>query len=86
MTEVNTRQMTYTEHGNYMRVFRLALVRLPVTGTTDQEDKRPLFLATRLFLPASKTDTISILKQRLSDWINLYLGIFETKHNPLFVS
>lgn len=61
--------MAHTEHGNYMRIFRLALLKLaPVPDTP------PLFLATKLFLPGSKTDTISMLKLKLSDWFNTFLG------------
>ena len=60
--------MAYTEHGDYMRIFRITYVE------ADQPLVRPAVLSTRLFLPYNKTDTILDIKQRLSDWVNTCLG------------
>lgn len=61
--------MTFTEHGDYARIFRITYVEVERALT------RPAILSTRLFLPYNKTDTIHDIKQRLSDWVNPCLGI-----------
>ena len=38
----------------------------------------PTYLSTKIFLPYKKSDTMSDIKQRLSDWVNQYLGNYET--------
>lgn len=60
--------MTFTEHGDYARIFRITYVEVERALT------RPAILSTRLFLPYNKTDTIHDIKQRLSDWVNPCLG------------
>ena len=65
---VNSRGLTFTEYGNYGRIFRITYVE------TEQPLVRPAILSTRLFLPYNKTDTILDIKQRLSDWVNPCLG------------
>ena len=60
--------MAFTEHGDYMRIFRITYVQ------TESPVFRPAILSTRLFLPYNKTNTIIDIKHRLSDWVNQYLG------------
>lgn len=61
--------MAFTEHGDYIRIFRITYIEMeqPI-------HPQPVILSTRLFLPYNRTDTIVDIKQRLSDWINQYLG------------
>lgn len=67
-TLVNSREMTFTEHGDYARIFRITYVE------AERVLPRAAILSTRLFLPYNKTDTIHDIKQRLSDWVNPCLG------------
>ncbi len=79
VNSVNTRLMAFTEHGDYIRVFRLTYTK-PLTQEVEEPgaaipQPSPVYLSTKLFLPYKKSDTISDIKQRLSDWVNQYLGI-----------
>lgn len=67
-TLVNSREMTFTEHGDYARIFRITFI--VKAAEAERPLPRPAILSTRLFLPYNKTDTIHDIKQRLSDWVN----------------
>lgn len=64
--------MTFTEHGDYARIFRITFT--VKAAEAERPLPRPVILSTRLFLPYNKTDTIHDIKQRLSDWVNPCLG------------
>lgn len=67
--------MAYTEHGDYLRTFRVAYTK-PIAGSEELEDPTSppppcsVFLASKLFMPNRKTDTIADMRSRLEDWVN----------------
>ena len=77
VSQVNSRLMAFTEHGDYCRIFRLTYTKPFVaeepSGAADAKPKS-VFLSTKIFLPYKKSDSVTDIKQRLSDWVNQYLG------------
>ena len=67
----NTRLMAYTEHGDYIRIFRIAFLNTHFNSSLDR-----IVLSTRLFLPMTITDSTLDIQQRLSEWFAIYLGQF----------
>jgi len=76
----NTRLMAYTEHGDYMRIFRIAYLSHTASDSSSGiiseslGHYQPMILSTRLFLPMTIADSTLDIQQRLSDWFSLYLG------------
>ena len=65
----DSRSMAFTEHGAYMRIFRICFLEFEST-------QLPLInFGSRLFTPTRRTDTIADIVQRLHDWIKHYTGI-----------
>ncbi|OTF70053.1 hypothetical protein BLA29_008807 [Euroglyphus maynei] len=64
-----SRSMAFTEHGAYMRIFRICFVEFQSSPSS-----LPLInnLGNRLFTPTKRTDTITDIIQRLHDWIKHY--------------
>lgn len=58
--------MSFTEHGDYLRIFRVAYTK----PAADNVPKSPIYLSTKLFMPSRKSDTISDIKQKLHEWVN----------------
>ncbi|UXI20052.1 Pre-mRNA-splicing factor ATP-dependent RNA helicase [Sarcoptes scabiei] len=67
--------MAFTEHGDYIKIFRMAYLKTSIPSDL----LKPMILSTRIFLPSKQNDTINILLQQISDWINYrYDGIFHS--------
>ena len=79
MSTVDTRCMSFTEHGDYIRIFRVAHTK-PINQSISHQNHRnslsssplslPINLQTKIFIPLKKSDTIVDIKQKLSDWVN----------------
>lgn len=71
---MDTRVMSYTEHGDYIRIFRIGYtkpVHPEIEDVTGPEIKStPVFLASKIFMPAKKSETVLDIKQRIQDWVN----------------
>ncbi|KAI1303177.1 hypothetical protein HDE_02418 [Halotydeus destructor] len=94
---MDTKSMTYTEHGDYLRIFRIAYTK-PIKCTLPEEEpstmtlSSPVFLASKLFYPSKKNDTISDMRCRLEEWVleatkeltevEETLDTKETQHQP----
>lgn len=75
--KVDSRQMAYTEHGDYMRVFRITYIRRKECNVQTSTDR--VVVSTRLFLPYHRSDTISDIKIRQSDWANAMLNKYRSE-------
>ncbi|XP_054167314.1 uncharacterized protein LOC128964703 [Oppia nitens] len=77
LSQHKTHLMAFTEHGDYIRIFRVTYTK-PVEAAQGAIGRTvlssPIYLSTKIFLPYKKSDTISDIKQRLSDWVNQYLA------------
>lgn len=76
--------MAFTEHGAYMRIFRICFFESiesesSILQQQQQQSSPPpstINLGNRLFTPTKRTDTITDIVQQLHDWIKHYTGIY----------
>uniref|UniRef100_T1K1F9 Uncharacterized protein n=2 Tax=Tetranychus urticae TaxID=32264 RepID=T1K1F9_TETUR len=71
--------MAYTEHGDYLKIFRIAYTK-PLKCKSNQSlnidnnnivETKSLVLASKLFMPTKKGESLTEIRQRLEDWINV---------------
>ncbi|XP_075675875.1 uncharacterized protein LOC113798638 isoform X2 [Dermatophagoides pteronyssinus] len=77
-----SRSMAFTEHGAYMRIFRICFFESIESESSilqqqqqQQQSSSPppmINLGNRLFTPTKRTDTITDIVQQLHDWIKHY--------------
>ena len=72
--------MAYTEHGDYLKIFRIAYTKCPKSQSTSSLDQsnintiqetKSLILGSKLFMPTKKGESLTEIRQRMEDWTNL---------------
>ncbi|XP_053206350.1 uncharacterized protein LOC128390628 isoform X2 [Panonychus citri] len=72
-----TCSMAYTEHGDYLKIFRIAYTKCPKSQSTLSlnlsnaiMETKSLILGSKLFMPIKKGESLTEIRQRMEDWIN----------------
>ncbi|RWS10842.1 hypothetical protein B4U79_14840, partial [Dinothrombium tinctorium] len=79
LTALDTKTMSYTEHGDYLRIFRIAFTKPFIEPNIDEAgsssssiatEPTPIYLASKLFMASKKHETIRDIGLKIEDWAN----------------
>ncbi|RWS12600.1 hypothetical protein B4U79_10303 [Dinothrombium tinctorium] len=79
VTALDTKTMSYTEHGDYLRIFRIAFTKPFIEPNIDEAgsssssiatEPTPIYLASKLFMASKKHETIRDIGLKIEDWAN----------------